>query len=265
MKSKSTFRVNSALRITLAYLVFSLLWIFFSDKILLSVTNELKIINLISNLKGFFFVTITSAIIYYLVNKKIGEKNNIISDLDKEVIIREQLIKELHHRIKNNLQVVLSLINLETGNHEDQEKFLDKISNKLLSMMSIFNIVYNINDMRNISLNRVIEEYARISFRNLLFKRSSIDIDFTIETITSLLLIIDSIIGVYYERSSKFEEVGIKLKDENTIEIILPRIVEECDLRKEDADFVDIQLLAVSGKMRIEREEGKLIVTFYKK
>ena len=28
--------------------------------------------------------------------------------------IREQLISELHHRIKNNMQLVLSLINLES-------------------------------------------------------------------------------------------------------------------------------------------------------
>ena len=79
---------HGALHITIIYLVFSLLWIFLSDRILLSLTQNLELIALVSNLKGFFFVSISGLIIFMLVSRKISVKNDIIAALDREVEIR---------------------------------------------------------------------------------------------------------------------------------------------------------------------------------
>ena len=197
MKRQGTIRISSAFRITLIYVVFALLWILLSDRFISSLTNSVQILTVYSNIKGILFIIITGVLLFLLIQKRINEKNKIITRLDREVEIREQLISELHHRIKNNMQLVLSLINLESIEESGFNIIKDRISNKLLSMMSIFDIVYNLEDMNKISLDLVIKEYVAISIRNLEYLNSKIDAEYSVELITSLMLVIDSLIEIY--------------------------------------------------------------------
>lgn len=41
------------------------------------------------------------------------------ASLREAVAEREQLLREIHHRVKNNLQIIVSLLNLELGQHPD--------------------------------------------------------------------------------------------------------------------------------------------------
>lgn len=106
--------MKSAIRITLFYALFSILWIVSSDKVMTTLFKDPQVIGAISSLKGLFYVLVTSTLLYVMVSREVKRKNGIIGDLDKEIHTREQLIRELHHRIKNNLQVMIGLLNIET-------------------------------------------------------------------------------------------------------------------------------------------------------
>jgi diguanylate cyclase (GGDEF)-like protein len=68
MKSKYTI---PSLRITGIYFVFSALWIFLSDYILLVFLENIDSYRYLSTIKGMFFIAISSMIIYYLVKREV--------------------------------------------------------------------------------------------------------------------------------------------------------------------------------------------------
>lgn len=60
-----------ALRITLTYAIIAIAWIFFSDQLLLLVTDEPHKLTWLQNLKGWFFVSFTAILLFVLFQKEI--------------------------------------------------------------------------------------------------------------------------------------------------------------------------------------------------
>jgi len=65
--------IKSAVSISLVYLVVSSLWIFYSDKILVSLVQDKGTLTFISIVKGWFFVLVTSAMLYFLIRRAMKE------------------------------------------------------------------------------------------------------------------------------------------------------------------------------------------------
>lgn len=254
--------VHGALHITIIYLVFSLLWIFLSDRILLAFTDDINLIALISNLKGFFFVSISALIIFMLVSRKIAEKNEIIAALDREVDVRAELIRELHHRIKNNLQVVISLVNLESASHREREAFINALNEKLQSMMAVFNVVYNYNDMRNIALDRVLHSYAKTSPRRLTLLPPQAQPSLSVEAITSLMLVLDSVLSTWFDVSVCPDGAAICLCSDTAIELRCKRQGPFTACSDCDQDFINLELAAINGSLEINPDEGVIRILF---
>jgi len=66
---------------------------------------------------GIFLLLLIIGLVYrrYKINQKIKDKINQKNDsLQKLVSDKEFLIKEIHHRVKNNLQIVMSLLNTQS-------------------------------------------------------------------------------------------------------------------------------------------------------
>ena len=85
-----------------------------------------------------------------ITKQKIAENEIIESLKEKEV-----LLKEIHHRVKNNLQVVASLLNLQSediSNPEDKALFMDSI-NRINSMAMIHERLYSSSDFSRIDMN----------------------------------------------------------------------------------------------------------------
>jgi hypothetical protein len=253
---------SSAFRIALIYILVSAAWIFLSDRVISSLTESVRILTLYSHIKGVFFVLFTGGMLFFMINKRLMEKNEIITRLDKEVVIREQLIQELHHRIKNNMQVVLSLISIESKNIECSEDFNLIITNKLQPMMSIFNIVYNIRDMTNISLRSVMNEYVRTSIRNLVYICDNGDPAYSVEIITSLMLVLDSILDIYCTGDRTAKKISIRLLDSKRIELSIPGANRLPEIRPEDREYIDIQLQTINGEIEVLHEQNIVILTF---
>ena len=61
------------------------------------------------------------------------------------------LLKEVHHRVKNNLQIILSLLNLELRfNDGDYGWILKKTRNRISSMATIHHQVFNSSDFAHV-------------------------------------------------------------------------------------------------------------------
>ncbi len=106
--------------------------------------------------------------------------HGFIEDITEEIIIKRNLVesfqnqtillKEVHHRVKNNLQIILSLLNLELRfNRQDYEDILKKTRNRILSMATIHEQVYNSSDVAHVDS----EKYIQLTLENLFSLYSS--------------------------------------------------------------------------------------------
>jgi len=84
--------------------------------------------------------------------------NMLGEELENSVITlqeREALLKEVHHRVKNNLQIISSLMNLQASYTKD-EQFLALIRecrNRIISMSMIHEMLYRAKDLSKINVS----------------------------------------------------------------------------------------------------------------
>lgn len=71
----------SPLRITLLYALLGVLWIFFSDTILLLLTFDPELLSLLQTFKGGFFILVTALLLYGLMKSMMGHRQTIQDEL----------------------------------------------------------------------------------------------------------------------------------------------------------------------------------------
>ncbi len=86
-----------------------------------------------------------------LLEKKVNQRT---IELTKQKEERELLLKEIHHRVKNNLQIINSLINLQAGQIKDPEslRVFEECKNRIKSMAIIHTKFYESSDFSKIDL-----------------------------------------------------------------------------------------------------------------
>lgn len=91
-----------------------------------------------------------------LVDKKTGQ---LMRSLDE----KEVLLKEVHHRVKNNLQIISSLLNLEQANENNPHTkgLLTEARHRIKSMALIHQNLYQFNDLSHIVMKDYLEELIR--------------------------------------------------------------------------------------------------------
>ena len=80
---------------------------------------------------------------------------------------KEVLLKEIHHRVKNNLQLISSLLNLQARRIDDQQTFavFAECKNKVNSIALIHEKLYQSEDLANINFGEYIHSLTSELFR----------------------------------------------------------------------------------------------------
>lgn len=95
-----------------------------------------------------------------LANTKLQEQNQVIASQNEE---KELLLKEIHHRVKNNLQVISSLLDLQTKNIADPSA-LSAVSdgqNRVKAMALIHHNLYQNEDLGHIPFKAYAEQLLK--------------------------------------------------------------------------------------------------------
>ncbi len=145
------------------------------------------------------------------------------------------LIKEIHHRVKNNLQVLNSFLNLEKRAYRnDPDLVIEHMQTRLISLALLHEKTYKSQDLKNINLKDYIADHD-MQTRNIVDSPFHIefethvdeDLYLSIDVITPLLLIIDEItmnaIKHAFPDKSADNKItkSIKSLDSDTVELII--------------------------------------------
>jgi two-component sensor histidine kinase len=82
---------------------------------------------------------------------------------------KELLVKEIHHRVKNNLQVVCSLLSLQGSSIKEPEtrRLFEETRDRVRSMASVHEMLYQSTDMARIDFSAYISSLANQLFSSL--------------------------------------------------------------------------------------------------
>ena len=86
--------------------------------------------------------------------KKLGlDIKRYTNDLEKNVIEKENLFRELHHRVKNNLQIISAITIMQKQNldQKTREIFIE-FQNRIGAMAKLHEILYNSGDFSNLNI-----------------------------------------------------------------------------------------------------------------
>lgn len=199
---------------------------------------------------------------------------------------KEVLLKEIHHRVKNNMQVIISLLNLQSKHVKDKHdlEILKDSQNRIKSMALIHDKLYQSKDLASIDFAEYIENLASHVFNTYSVSSSAIklvadikDVPLDINTAIPCGLIINELISnslKYAFPDGQEGEIRIKLyasKDDTFTLIVSDKGIG----LPEDLDFRNIKSLGLQVvvalveqlKATIERDrsEGTAFKIVFKK
>lgn len=137
------FLLFTSIRTTIYISIYSFILIFYFLYVL-SQRGTLKTNFAVDSILGFFFFTSIALLTVNLLNSYIKEK--------------DELIKEIHHRVRNNLQVLSGLAILHNKDDADLQRVLFEFQNRILAMSEVHNYLYKSDNYHSIEFSNVIEK-----------------------------------------------------------------------------------------------------------
>lgn len=116
----------------------------------------------------------------YAKKLELRKKGQLISE--KSIKDKEILIAEIHHRVKNNLAVITSMINLQIAEdiQPEAKDVLEECSNRILSMSLIHEKLYSNSDLSNLNIKEYIVSLTDELYSSYNSKKN-IEIDISVE------------------------------------------------------------------------------------
>ena len=191
---------------------------------------------------------------------------------------KEILLSEIHHRVKNNMQVISSLLKLQSAQIEDK-KYTDMFKdseNRIKSMALVHETLYQSKDFANVDFNGYVEAITNHLIRNsathpdkIKLKREIEDITFGLDHAIPCGLIINELITnslKYAFPKGREGEIKVTFRSINHDEIELTvsddgiGIPGEMDIR--EAESLGLQLVHIlaedqlEGTLELDRDGG---------
>jgi len=186
---------------------------------------------------GFGLLTVLGIVMYSSYQRK--KKDNVLITKQKNELAKKNeektaMLKEIHHRVKNNLQVVNSLLNLQSREVEDKHvvSMFKEAQNRVLSMALLHEKMYRSDDLKYIDIQDhitlLVEDLVK-SYSVGVNIKSEIDIngiDIGLRTLVPLGLIINEIITNALKYAFKEQDEGkimvrLKMMENETCELVI--------------------------------------------
>jgi len=219
---------------------------------------------------GFCLVVIAVGAILrgYFINKRANREKAV-------------LLKEIHHRVKNNLQIISSLLNLQSHTLENTEikEAVTEGQNRVKSMALIHQSLYQSERLSKIDFQQYVEQL--LSYLSSIYTSedkkisSSVsvkNISFDIDIAIPLGLIINELVSNSYKYAFKGRDQGEiklvleKIKDDKfRLEVSDNGIGLPSEIETNKADSLGLKLVNIltrqlKGELNIKQEKGTVFI-----
>jgi len=190
---------------------------------------------------------------------------------------KEVLLREIHHRVKNNMQVVSSLLKLQSGSIEDKRfaEMLKESQGRIRAMALVHEKLYESKDLANIDFNEYIKYLVQTLFRSYAVNREKIRLKLNIERVMLKIdkaipcgliineLILNSIKHAFADGDKGKIEVSLLFINENEVELAVsdngigvPEGIDFNNSRSLGLKLVNILTDQIDGKLYLDCSKG---------
>lgn len=225
-----------------------------------------------------FFILVIATLVFLLKRNK---KVNIA--LNESLADNQVLFQEVHHRVKNNFQIISSLLSLQTMNSIDDnaKKLLQESQQRILSMAFVHELLYKNNKIDEIDAKEYIKELSRsiistfrMEDKNIIMNIEAEDHHLNLEQAIPVGLILNEAITnsvkyAFKDRSRGLITVKMENIDDESVRLTvsdngsgfnLDSAIENNSLGLE---LIEVLTDQINGEYNIESEKGtKIEVTF---
>lgn len=218
----------------------------------------------------------------------ITERKEIDRKIRNSLKEKEVLLQEVHHRVKNNLQVISSILNLQSSYVKDDKtlEILKESQNRIKSMSFIHESLYQTTDFSSIEFTQYIETISRNLIHSYSYTSGPVELETDFDTI---YLSIDQAIPcglIVNELMSNALKYAFPEKDEKRENQIKLHVKERKgkisllvadngvglpeDFKHEESDSLGIQLVytlseQLDATMKVDNNKGtSFLITFEK-
>lgn len=214
-----------------------------------------------------------------IVARDIRKRKELEDELRRSLEEKELLLKEIHHRVKNNLQIISSLLSLQSMIHDKNGTFKET-QDRIRSMALIHEQLYQSDDLARINFKKYVEKLIRNLFHSYSAGKSIdiiLDVEdlyLSIETTIPLGLIINELVTNALKHAFNGRIQG-------TIYISFKRVKDNLELRVADdgigfpanklqeskslgLKLVNILVRQLNGKISVKSHDGSCFKIIFK-
>lgn len=198
--------------------------------------------------------------------KELKEKNRQLEEADK---VNRYLMKEIHHRVKNNFQLISSLLNLQIGGIDDDMtiKILEAGRDRIQTMAILHEKLYEVGNFVSLPMEIFIKDLMDVLFEAYNTKRRYFKLDINIDNIVldtkkavtiGLILneaVTNSIKYAFPEPTDKKDTISVSMtaRDKSILLRIADNGVGDIDIEQlKSGDTLGIQLIHLLAESQLE-------------
>lgn len=219
------------------------------------------------------------------ISHEITEKKSSESQIRQSLKEKEVLLKEVHHRVKNNLQVISSILNLQSSYVKDDQtlSILRESQNRIKSMSYIHESLYQTKNFSSINFSEYIENLSNNLFHSYQIFDNFIELKLKVEPVNLNLdqaipcgLIVNELITnalkyafkgkkngeIFIGISEKGKTISIRIEDNG---VGLPKGFNYLKTETLGLQLVITLVEQLDGKLEMKTDKGtKYLITFDK-
>lgn len=248
----------------------------------IQISNQKNYIVLIS---VSLFLAFLSVFFFVKINGTIKQKNKLItlnninlenaqSLTKKSLIEKEILLKEIHHRVKNNMQLIISLLNIQSRVSEcDIDTFLSISKSRITSMALIHELLYQSTNINQVNFKEYLYNLSSAisTSYNTITKKIDLQIQaeniyLDLQTAIPIGLIINELVTNSYKHAFTNKEEGTimlqLIKEDKNFKLIISDngsgkiLLLDKKPQTLGIELVKLLVLQINGIMSINNTKG---------